>query len=250
MGDSRGDRSAPAFSGRVSGAGTAFVWLLVSSQAMAQISRGPTVSPGGFLGQSPLLQKPTWADYPVEKPAASVPQTVAETPLHGDESGVSGSSSAAEGRLVDRLQALSVRSRKTPRVTRSSRSKVDGESDESADRRVFRIDDLLGNDPSATSSWKRGSPIDSQTATDSSRLRSSLWRRGGKPGDDARRDAEVLLTEAPDSRRPLTGGVRAGAPPARPGYGAKEQAKKVKTLNAGAPLPERRGIGNVVLRDP
>ena len=231
--------------------GVAAACLVSASPAIAQISSGRSASSGGPSDTGAIrLHDPTWADFPVAPPAASKisPNGKVDASPAGD--GTVRPESKDRDSFEERLQSITTRSRKTPVVKRRSRSDADAEGKDSQQAGVLGIIDLLGDRDTDGSGWRGRSQATTEGSTaSSSRLRSSLWRRGARNADDEADGKQQWVTEAPESRRPLTGGIRAGAPPARPGYGAREEAKKAKTLNAGAPLPERQGIGNVVLRD-
>ena len=107
-------------------------------------------------------------------------------------------------------------------------------------RRIISIDDLLPE--KEDSSPESAAPIDPAAAGRS--------RSGGLLGSkDAPRSAArkpAATPEAPNARPGiLSGGVRAGAPPARPGYGAPSTtpgggSKSARPLNAGRPVGSLR----------
>lgn len=135
------------------------------------------------------------------------------------------------------------------RVKRSGPEELGPESDDSSQPRIREIDDLLGMSESNETAWRRGKLPESRGSTaDPSRLRSSLWRRGSRSADEnleiaAKKQRPVTSASERDV---LTGGVRAGAPPALPGYGAPEPVD----LNAGRSLRTRGGgVESVSLGD-
>lgn len=229
-------------------AGAVLVLAVLATQASAQISPGPT-SAGGSAGESFRLYEPSWADFPVAPSVGRKRKLPSEAPEPRQESGNTASRSTRETPREDRLQAIPVRPRKTTRVTRSGPERLDAESDESSQPRIRGIDDLLGLQPSDETAWRRGKLPESRGSTaDSSRLRSSLWRRGSRSSEE---DPELAAKKqrpvtSASERDVLTGGVRAGAPPAMPGYGAPER----ENLNAGRSLRTRSGgVENVSLGD-
>lgn len=104
-------------------------------------------------------------------------------------------------------------------------------------RRIISIDDLLPERDPEEGSEDQVSVAD-PAAVDAA-------RRAGKPaGKEKPRSAarQMPLAPAPGAGKPgiLSGGVRAGAPPARPGYGAPSTradggTKTSRPLNAGRP---------------
>ena len=104
-------------------------------------------------------------------------------------------------------------------------------------RRIISIDDLLpgADDPAGADD---GAPGADPGAADPSRGGASLGSKE-RPRSAAR---QMPAAPAPGNGRPglLSGGVRAGAPPARPGYGAPATpptggSKASRPLNAGRP---------------
>lgn len=223
----------------------ACAWMVSATPGLAQISPGPRPGVGGEGGSSFRLYKPQFSDYPLRVneapppvPEAAEESTTVQTTVRPGPS--------PEGDAEDRLRVLNVRPTMSSRGKRNARSKVE-DPNEPTQSDVAPYDPL-GLQDSAAMAWRGGKPDASQdTAANATRLRSSLWRRGLKLSDGSLEALEERrMRGAASKREVLTGGVRAGAPPARPGYGAPVDPRESASLNAAKSLfidsdPQRFG---------
>lgn len=129
-----------------------------------------------------------------------------------------------------------------------------GKKPEAAKRRIISIDDLLPGNADATDGTdaERGAsegkpertPRDEDPAAAAGRNRNGALFGGGA----AAKGSTGKAAPAIGSGRPgaVSGGVRAGAPPARPGYGAPSPAKPDGTARTNRPLNAGRPRGSTL----
>lgn len=223
----------------------AVAWAVVmSSSVRAQITSTPRAMSGPGNEQSQIrVRSPSLAEFPVITPQNPNHSAAADS-LPEDTKGADVASKPVST-FEDRLQSLNMMPSTTPRVARKVRGWSDDGS-ESPERLLYGADPLESGNPRA--SWRRGaSPGSKDSTAESSRLRSSLWRRGSRAAGGIPEAFEERLMRGSASKREVTtGGVRAGAPPARPGYGAPTEPTAGMYLNAARSLfldsdPQRSG---------
>lgn len=104
-------------------------------------------------------------------------------------------------------------------------------------RPILGIDDLLGGEGPDRSvlGGRTGADPAAAVGTTKNRRTGSPWQKGAKPAASTAA-GDAATARGKERAGAATGGVRAGAPPARPGYGAPSAPKETKPLNAGRPI--------------
>ena len=109
--------------------------------------------------------------------------------------------------------------------------------EEESGRPILGVDDLLEPvDPGRGPTGARTNAAPGRAEGRQGAAASAPWRRSGSKAVPPAGAADTERSRGKERSGIATGGVRAGAPPARPGYGAAMPPKETKPLNAGRPI--------------